>query len=687
MMGMTHPEPDADEMYCQQCGYELDGDENYCPECGAMVNDNDADDMQNHESVLSYKSRKVLPDSDFAYISPSGKRMFPIPDASHVRNALARLSQANLSAEIKSRIKAKLVKAAKKIGIEVSESVNEPTNLLVENEQSQVQILEGYSDGYARAKFAVTTVDVSNRNGRTYPKSLALREASMAFQGRVLGQSKHPQSEPDLLDQFIVWEKALLENDTEFFIAKIIPTSKGKDFTEIARAGASVSTSRRGTGELREGKDKNGTKTKIVIPESYQIQGVDVLYPGVQSDRGAQHLIHFESIQPESNTEGATNMPESENVVTEEVVSETQAPVTTPEPPVASQSETQSTSSAQAVTTVESGSVTASTPQNAPVPAEIIESLTTQIQAHETQITEQNVKIVNLAKDNATKTEQVKVMTEAISALNNETVRLNKLISEQNTAVNERMKMITDRDALLVKRNQTLAERQKLLVQAHETIAERDNAIGERNRTIAQKNSLVALRDETVSKLQKELSERNTVIAKQDLEIQGRDATIAERDQQIAKERESLAERDAIIAHSDKELVERNAELLTVQQELLNEKVNVELEKNRNAAFQHLFEKVQIEGEKASWFIFNDLRNCATVAEVDEKFAASKVKGIQLIEGVAQVAGRAVLLGTTPTDADEPEVVNPKKPENKSRPALEDDLAKKANSVARYAGL
>ena len=58
------------------------------------------------------KYRNNLPDSDFAYIEPGGKKVdgkteprslrhFPIPDAAHVRNALARLSQSKLSPAIK----------------------------------------------------------------------------------------------------------------------------------------------------------------------------------------------------------------------------------------------------------------------------------------------------------------------------------------------------------------------------------------------------------------------------------------------------------------------------------------------------------------------------------------------------------------------------------------------------------
>jgi len=65
-----------------------------------------------------------LPDSDFGYIEPGGKavdgktfprskRHFPIPDAAHVRNALARLSTSPFGREARARVEA----AAKRMGI------------------------------------------------------------------------------------------------------------------------------------------------------------------------------------------------------------------------------------------------------------------------------------------------------------------------------------------------------------------------------------------------------------------------------------------------------------------------------------------------------------------------------------------------------------------------------------------
>lgn len=72
-----------------------------------------------------------LPDSAFAIILPGGKkdkggktqprslRKFPIHDKTHVRNALARLPQSDLTAAQKAQALKKILAAAKKFGIEV----------------------------------------------------------------------------------------------------------------------------------------------------------------------------------------------------------------------------------------------------------------------------------------------------------------------------------------------------------------------------------------------------------------------------------------------------------------------------------------------------------------------------------------------------------------------------------------
>ena len=83
---------------------------------------------------LSSKEKNNLPDSDFAYISPGGTkdsegkttprslRHLPIPDAAHVRNALARLNQTDIPPAAKKEALSKIKRKAKELGVEVSKS-------------------------------------------------------------------------------------------------------------------------------------------------------------------------------------------------------------------------------------------------------------------------------------------------------------------------------------------------------------------------------------------------------------------------------------------------------------------------------------------------------------------------------------------------------------------------------------
>lgn len=76
------------------------------------------------EAKLNYAERKDLPSS--AFCGPD--RSFPAYDAAHVRNALSRLAQnKNLSPVVKAKILACLTRRAKRFGVEINESIIEPT--------------------------------------------------------------------------------------------------------------------------------------------------------------------------------------------------------------------------------------------------------------------------------------------------------------------------------------------------------------------------------------------------------------------------------------------------------------------------------------------------------------------------------------------------------------------------------
>jgi class 3 adenylate cyclase len=67
---------------------------------------------------LGAKERARLPNRAFAYIDSSGRRMLPIHDEAHVRNALARFSRVSFEDEAgRDRARMRLLKAAQKHGI------------------------------------------------------------------------------------------------------------------------------------------------------------------------------------------------------------------------------------------------------------------------------------------------------------------------------------------------------------------------------------------------------------------------------------------------------------------------------------------------------------------------------------------------------------------------------------------
>ncbi|MBI3969325.1 MAG: hypothetical protein HY329_27085 [Chloroflexi bacterium] len=71
---------------------------------------------------LTTEQRKRLKKSDFAYVDREGGEHLPIHDEEHVRNALARWNQTHFeSAEAREKARQKILRAAKKFGIEVSE--------------------------------------------------------------------------------------------------------------------------------------------------------------------------------------------------------------------------------------------------------------------------------------------------------------------------------------------------------------------------------------------------------------------------------------------------------------------------------------------------------------------------------------------------------------------------------------
>ena len=76
-------------------------------------------------ATLTAKGRDKLRSNQFAYVDRKGGEHLPIHDEEHIRNAMARFNQTDFeSAAAKERARRKIVGAAKRHGIEVSDDSN-----------------------------------------------------------------------------------------------------------------------------------------------------------------------------------------------------------------------------------------------------------------------------------------------------------------------------------------------------------------------------------------------------------------------------------------------------------------------------------------------------------------------------------------------------------------------------------
>jgi hypothetical protein len=79
-------------------------------------------------ATLTERKRDSLRSNQFAYVDREGGEHLPIHDESHVRNAIARFNQTDFESDAaKERARKKILRAAKRHGIDVSEDSNVAT--------------------------------------------------------------------------------------------------------------------------------------------------------------------------------------------------------------------------------------------------------------------------------------------------------------------------------------------------------------------------------------------------------------------------------------------------------------------------------------------------------------------------------------------------------------------------------
>ena len=92
---------------------------------------------KNTLAVMPTEKRKQLPTTQFAY--PAGKKL-PINDPEHVRNALARWNQTQLPEDQKIPVLRKIITAAKKFGIKVSDDMLKKAGFKTEKMEEKMDI-------------------------------------------------------------------------------------------------------------------------------------------------------------------------------------------------------------------------------------------------------------------------------------------------------------------------------------------------------------------------------------------------------------------------------------------------------------------------------------------------------------------------------------------------------------------
>ena len=168
---------------------------------------------------LGAKERAQLPDSAFAYVDSRGRRLLPIHDESHVRNALARFGQVVFEDDAaRDRARTKLLRAAKKYGIvpigfitaELQPQRKLPTGvvtLLMADIEGSTALLRRLEDGYPKVLSDVRRIlraTVKRSGGRevdaradeyfaAFEAPRAAVEAAVAAQ-RKLGEHSWPEN-------------------------------------------------------------------------------------------------------------------------------------------------------------------------------------------------------------------------------------------------------------------------------------------------------------------------------------------------------------------------------------------------------------------------------------------------------------------------------------------------------------
>lgn len=258
--------------------------------------------------------KSKLPKSSFAYTPTDNRSDWKLPyktadgkiHCGGVKAARGAISGARSGKKmsIPASARAKINRAAKSCGFD-QDAKEDTMDILTETHFTNVALSEEDKNdrGYHTARLLITRGDYVNKNERVYPMHLWEREVPKAQDkittGSFVGMADHPGffQGPSVLDTVIKFESLSIEGKEVWGEVMFIPTSKGRDVIEIAKAGVRIGVSTRGTGTgtRKEWTAPDGTihKEVQVINDDYEWKAADLVVEGSVEGAAVYRFEHL----------------------------------------------------------------------------------------------------------------------------------------------------------------------------------------------------------------------------------------------------------------------------------------------------------------------------------------------------------------------------------------------------------
>lgn len=256
-----------------------------CCKTEAKIQDDDTNDELSAQSA-------DRPDSDFAYVPKDGNpsdRKFPIYDAAHARNALARFNQADLPADKKASVLAKIKHAAKKHGVDVSEEgitwpkIEKSDKLTIDdiqktydsmNDSQKAHIIDP-NDFYPNTKKFVTKSfkDLNDKQQQALIKTYGFRHSYNDVK-HLLPDGEGPNSQQPLFDDDLLGQEMKIKNATDDLIKKGVKYPIAQSM-----ANQDPENNTENNSSIPQSQDNGIMSTIVIKSKKYTKENLDAMVP------------------------------------------------------------------------------------------------------------------------------------------------------------------------------------------------------------------------------------------------------------------------------------------------------------------------------------------------------------------------------------------------------------------------